>query len=99
MIQDAVRVSPDGIPLNSLNCDPDPSVSVSVCIFIHSMWTSPSHNQEQNKMLQQHCFCSQVLKKALDFWEVYFLLERTVIFESGFIWWQLFIRNMKADNK
>ncbi|NXQ02719.1 KATL2 protein, partial [Vidua macroura] len=25
MIQDAVRVSPDGIPLNSLNCDPDPS--------------------------------------------------------------------------
>ncbi|XP_074389803.1 katanin p60 ATPase-containing subunit A-like 2 isoform X2 [Zonotrichia albicollis] len=25
MIQDAVRVPPDGIPLNSLNCDPDPS--------------------------------------------------------------------------
>ncbi|NXS38454.1 KATL2 protein, partial [Pomatostomus ruficeps] len=25
MIQDAVRVSPDGIPLNSLNYDPDPS--------------------------------------------------------------------------
>ncbi|KAF4803789.1 Katanin p60 ATPase-containing subunit A-like 2 [Turdus rufiventris] len=25
MFQDAVRVSPDGIPLNSLNCDPDPS--------------------------------------------------------------------------
>ncbi|KAI1240270.1 hypothetical protein IHE44_0011729 [Lamprotornis superbus] len=25
MIQDAVRVSPGGIPLNSLNCDPDPS--------------------------------------------------------------------------
>ncbi|KAM7026091.1 katanin p60 ATPase-containing subunit A-like 2 isoform 5-T5 [Acridotheres tristis] len=25
MIQDAVRVSADGIPLNSLNCDPDPS--------------------------------------------------------------------------
>ncbi|XP_066425813.1 katanin p60 ATPase-containing subunit A-like 2 isoform X5 [Molothrus aeneus] len=25
IIQDAVRVSPDGIPLNSLNCDPDPS--------------------------------------------------------------------------
>uniref|UniRef100_A0A674G7T1 Katanin p60 ATPase-containing subunit A-like 2 n=1 Tax=Taeniopygia guttata TaxID=59729 RepID=A0A674G7T1_TAEGU len=25
MIQDAARVSPDGIPLNSLNCDPDPS--------------------------------------------------------------------------
>ncbi|NXB69840.1 KATL2 protein, partial [Donacobius atricapilla] len=25
MIQDAVRVSPDGIPMNSLNCDPDPS--------------------------------------------------------------------------
>ncbi|NWI42110.1 KATL2 protein, partial [Picathartes gymnocephalus] len=25
MIQDAVRVSPDGIPFNSLNCDPDPS--------------------------------------------------------------------------
>ncbi|NXQ31121.1 KATL2 protein, partial [Alaudala cheleensis] len=25
MIQDAVGVSPDGIPLNSLNCDPDPS--------------------------------------------------------------------------
>ncbi|NXN84139.1 KATL2 protein, partial [Bombycilla garrulus] len=25
MIQDAVRVSPEGIPLNSLNCDPDPS--------------------------------------------------------------------------
>ncbi|NXP61516.1 KATL2 protein, partial [Chloropsis cyanopogon] len=25
MIQDAVKVSPDGIPLNSLNCDPDPS--------------------------------------------------------------------------
>ncbi|RMC16358.1 hypothetical protein DUI87_06685 [Hirundo rustica rustica] len=25
MIHDAVRVSPDGIPLNSLNCDPDPS--------------------------------------------------------------------------
>ncbi|NXO74650.1 KATL2 protein, partial [Phainopepla nitens] len=25
MIQDAVRVSPDGIPLSSLNCDPDPS--------------------------------------------------------------------------
>ncbi|NXH65500.1 KATL2 protein, partial [Rhabdornis inornatus] len=25
MIQGAVRVSPDGIPLNSLNCDPDPS--------------------------------------------------------------------------
>ncbi|CAN8219956.1 unnamed protein product [Coccothraustes coccothraustes] len=25
MIQDTVRVSPDGIPLNSLNCDPDPS--------------------------------------------------------------------------
>ncbi|NWR50290.1 KATL2 protein, partial [Regulus satrapa] len=25
MIQDTVRVSPDGIPLSSLNCDPDPS--------------------------------------------------------------------------
>ncbi|NXX29386.1 KATL2 protein, partial [Nicator chloris] len=25
MTQDAIRVSPDGIPLNSLNCDPDPS--------------------------------------------------------------------------
>uniref|UniRef100_A0A8C3R8Y2 Katanin p60 ATPase-containing subunit A-like 2 n=1 Tax=Cyanoderma ruficeps TaxID=181631 RepID=A0A8C3R8Y2_9PASS len=25
MIQDSVRVSPDGIPLNSLSCDPDPS--------------------------------------------------------------------------
>ncbi|NXT60968.1 KATL2 protein, partial [Chaetops frenatus] len=25
IIQDAVRMSPDGIPLNSLNCDPDPS--------------------------------------------------------------------------
>ncbi|NXH03308.1 KATL2 protein, partial [Loxia leucoptera] len=25
MIRDAVRVPPDGIPLNSLNCDPDPS--------------------------------------------------------------------------
>ncbi|XP_023799879.1 katanin p60 ATPase-containing subunit A-like 2 isoform X3 [Cyanistes caeruleus] len=25
MIQDAVRVPPDGIPLNSINCDPDPS--------------------------------------------------------------------------
>ncbi|NXU08229.1 KATL2 protein, partial [Pardalotus punctatus] len=25
MIQDAIRASPDGIPLNSLNCDPDPS--------------------------------------------------------------------------
>ncbi|NXO83908.1 KATL2 protein, partial [Sitta europaea] len=25
MIPDSVRVSPDGIPLNSLNCDPDPS--------------------------------------------------------------------------
>ncbi|NWZ70988.1 KATL2 protein, partial [Acrocephalus arundinaceus] len=25
MIQDAGRVSPDGIPMNSLNCDPDPS--------------------------------------------------------------------------
>ncbi|NXI23440.1 KATL2 protein, partial [Sterrhoptilus dennistouni] len=25
MIQETVRVSPDGIPLNSLNCDPDPS--------------------------------------------------------------------------
>ncbi|NXU97041.1 KATL2 protein, partial [Cettia cetti] len=25
VIQDAVRVSPDGIPMNSLNCDPDPS--------------------------------------------------------------------------
>ncbi|NWV66513.1 KATL2 protein, partial [Malurus elegans] len=25
IIQDTVRVSPDGIPLNTLNCDPDPS--------------------------------------------------------------------------
>ncbi|NXR40550.1 KATL2 protein, partial [Zosterops hypoxanthus] len=25
MIQDTIRVSPDGIPLNSFNCDPDPS--------------------------------------------------------------------------
>lgn len=96
MIQDTIRVSPDGIPLNSLNCDPDPSVSISVHISIQSIWTWLLHNQEQNKILQQRCF---FVSKALDFWEAYFLLEGTFILDSNLIWWQLFIMNMKTGNK
>lgn len=32
MVQDAIKVSSNGIALNSLNWDPDPSVSVSLHI-------------------------------------------------------------------